>query len=332
MMKVPPAKCKKSRSSGMALISALLVIIVVTSILSTIYYNQTVKFRQVENASAISQSRWLLHAMTDGLRYFFQDNLSHGSQFNHLGEIWAIPLTDVNLATILKKYNVVDNALNLNNISVTYNVEDAQGRFNLTNLVVLQNDGAEKEKYINQMFKALAIEYGLSEAMTSSIIGRLKFFAKINNSSPGSAQALEIDKRAFFDGFEPSERAKLVAFFVVLPEKTKINANTTKDVVLKTLIPEASAETVRRFAARRLNNPFKSTDEIQAFLEDHQHGIKFNSELVTVRTDYFKIYAAIRSGDVVLSRAILVGRKAGLKPVTTIIDSEPEQYRFLNEK
>jgi general secretion pathway protein K len=331
MTRIRPPVYKENASRGMALVSALLVIIVITSILSTLYYNQTVKFRQVENVAAVSQSRWLLHAMTDGLRYFFQDNLSNGGLANHLGEIWALPLVDANFATILKKYNVIDKNLNLNNINVSYVIEDAQGRFNLTNLVVTAKDKAENIRYVNQVFKTLAIEYGLSDALAMTVITRLNFYKNSSSNAQSNEAFAEIDKRSLFDTFEINERAKLMAFFIVLPEKTQVNINTAKDAVLKALIPEASAETMQLFAARRLNKPFQSTDEIKEFLEGQQPGIKINKELLAVRTNYFKVYAAIRNGDVVVSRALLIGRNEGQSPITRVIESEPENYRFPNE-
>jgi type II secretory pathway component PulK len=171
----------------------------------------------------------------------------------------------------------------------------------------------------------------LSDALAMTVITRLNFYKNSSSNAQSNEAFAEIDKRSLFDTFEINERAKLMAFFIVLPEKTQVNINTAKDAVLKALIPEASAETMQLFAARRLNKPFQSTDEIKEFLEGQQPGIKINKELLAVRTNYFKVYAAIRNGDVVVSRALLIGRNEGQSPITRVIESEPENYRFPNE-
>jgi general secretion pathway protein K len=318
---------KPLSSNGMALISALLVIIVITSILSTLYYNQTVKLRRIENTTAVAQSKWLLHAMTDGIRYFLQDNLKNGRPVNHFGELWAIPVSDTNFEAILKKYQIVNRSVNTRNIFVSYKIEDAQSTFNLANLVETMNDARETTKRTQQMFRSIVIGHGLSDTLATALIKEVQSQVPRESARSANTAAIHLHEGLLFEGMQQSERVKLQSFVSILPEKTQINVNTAAEPILRALIPNATPTTLQKILTRRLVKPFVSAADFQEYLSSEQPGATVPGDTIGVRTDYFKVYMAIRNDEVTISRSVLVSRKIDRSPVTEVIKSEMDDFR-----
>ena len=82
------------------------------------------------NARDRVQAQWLQRTAIDFGRLVLVED-QRTSQYDHLGEAWALPLADGKVADFLKNTDIPDEIAN-----VTFNgqLSDAQGLFNLTNL------------------------------------------------------------------------------------------------------------------------------------------------------------------------------------------------------
>lgn len=330
-MKKPLYFCKKlAIQSGIALISALLVIILITSLLSVLYSNQVNRISNIENTSTIVQSRWLMYALIDGIRYLLQDDYIKGKPVDHLGEIWALPVSDSNLDTLLKKNQIIDTSLDAKNVFVSYKIEDAQGRFNLANLAGYDDQSNAKAIKSRIVFKLLILKLGVDQRIESILADKIKYLNQKINDNTGKivANDITITEAELLRNLNPNDVKLLDKYVFLLPEQTAININTVDEKILTALIPDISPITLLRLTEKRQKVPFTNLNDLAEFISTEQPALKFSIDLIDVKSNFFKVYAAIRYGNAVTSQSLLISRKNGRTPITEIIRSENENFKI----
>lgn len=323
--------CKRlAIQSGIALISALLVIILITSLLSVLYSSQINKISSIENNSTIVQSRWLMYALIDGIRYLLQDDYIKGKPVDHLGEIWALPVSDSNLDILLKKNQLVDTSLDTKNIFISYKIEDAQGRFNLANLAGYDDQSNAKATKSRIVFKLLISKLGVDQRIEGILADKIKYLNKKTNDSTGKTfvKDITVTEAELMRNLNVNDIKLLEKYVFLLPEQTAININTADEKVLAALIPDISPVTLLKLTERRQKAPFANLNDLIEFIRIEQPALEFSIDLVGVRSNFFKVYAAIRYGNAVISQSLFISRKDGRLPITEIIRSENENFKI----
>ncbi|MEF9995806.1 MAG: type II secretion system protein GspK, partial [Burkholderiaceae bacterium] len=116
----------RSRQRGAAVLLALFIATLATLIVTGLFYRQFVLLRTIENEQLAAQSRVLLRGALDWSRAILRGNTENKSvMFDALTEPWAQPLADMRLDTLGESSALAAKA------SLSGNIEDAEGRFNL---------------------------------------------------------------------------------------------------------------------------------------------------------------------------------------------------------
>ena len=113
----------------------MVVVTVIASLAGTLVWQQWRSVQAESAERARLQARWVLMGALDWGRLILRED-ARGSQIDHLGEPWAVPLQEARLSTFLAdgREDLEDNpALQA---FVSGAVSDAHSRFNLRNLVV----------------------------------------------------------------------------------------------------------------------------------------------------------------------------------------------------
>jgi general secretion pathway protein K len=277
---------------------ALFVATLATLIVTALFYRQFVLLRTIENQQMISQSRLLLRGALDWGRAILREDANRSS-YDALSEPWAQPLAETRLDQLGETGSIASLA------SIAGSMEDAQGRYNLHNLV---NNGEIVPKELESL-RRLASLLQLPTQTADLIAERMLESQGQGSSSddkPGSADAerprplplmLPRDITGV-QGISPEAADRLAPYIVVLDENTPVNANTASPEVIAARVPDLSLAEARSLVAERERiSYFNSTGEVRTRL-GAKGSVVTDAELSTNSRFFF-----IR-GEVKLDRAV----------------------------
>ncbi|POM17960.1 hypothetical protein CSX04_06262 [Burkholderia cepacia] len=155
---------------------------------------------------------------------------------------------DVPLSDLLPSDALTVNA-ELSRAWISGSVEDAQARFNLTNLVSRaapgkpwQSNGEGVLAY-RRLLGQLSLDPALAQPTADYMLRSLR-----DTNGPGGwpLQLVSVDDLARIPGYDAHAVAALAPFVTILPDLTVVNANTAPEPVLVAAIPTLSASQARR--------------------------------------------------------------------------------------
>src|SRR5256885_6500312 len=91
---------------GSAVIMAMLVVAVATTLVAGALWQQSALMRETENERALAQARWLLRGAIDWAGVILQED-ARTSSVDHRGEPWAVPLAEDRKSTRLNSSHLV---------------------------------------------------------------------------------------------------------------------------------------------------------------------------------------------------------------------------------
>jgi len=288
---------------GAAVLMALFVAALATLIITGLFHRQFVLLRTIENQQLTSQSRLLLRGALDWGRAILREDANR-SQYDALSEPWAQPLAETRLDQLGETASLAALA------TIAGSMEDAQGRFNLRNVV---ENGQVVEREL-QALRRLVTLLQLPEQTADLIAQRMQQAlppALVSDQS-GSFSAADLRERdkprplplmlpqdiAGIAGIDPAAVQRLAPYIVVLDERTPLNANTAAPEVIAARVPELTLAEARTLVAERDRlSYFNNTGEVRTRL-GNKGALVTDSEISTASRFFF-----IR-GEVKLDRAV----------------------------
>ncbi|MEP6609336.1 MAG: type II secretion system minor pseudopilin GspK [Burkholderiaceae bacterium] len=294
---------RPSHQHGAAVLMALFVAALATMIITGLFYRQFVLLRTIENQQLTSQSRLLLRGALDWGRAILREDANR-SQYDALSEPWAQPLAETRLDQLGETQSLAALA------TIAGSMEDAQGRFNLRNLV---DNGQIVERDLQALHRLVSI-LQLPEQTADLIALRMAQALPAapvlgQSGATSAADAAERDKPrplplmlpqdlAGIAGIDPSAVQRLGPYIVVLDERTAVNANTASPEVIAARVPELTLAEARNLVAERDRlSYFNNTGEVRTRL-GNKGSLVTDSEISTASRFFF-----IR-GEVKLDRAV----------------------------
>ena len=270
-----------ARQEGVALITAVLIVAIVASVAAALSLGQQVWLRQMENINERAQANALRLAAANWAMAFLARD-ARESKTDHLGEDWAKKLPPL----------PAEGAL------ISLSAEDAQGRFNLNNLVRNGQPSTPDIGVFQQLLRAAGADATLVEPLIDWIDpdsqprpGGAEDIEYLNASPPHRAanQPLtSVDELRLVKGFTPKLIESLRPHVVVLPQATSINVNTALPAVLTALVGDAGAPAAQSILDRRQREPFTEAAQFATMLPagvaapQASHGVTSNYFLVTI--------------------------------------------------
>lgn len=296
---------------GAAIITALLVVALVAIIASALLAQQS----QALTRTAAGVARAQASAYSDTALYWacgiLQEDARHDAQQktgDHLSEPWAAGIA----------------ALPVENAVVSGTLSDAQGRFNLNNLV---RNGKVDEPSV-QLFRRLLEALSLPPDLAYAVVDWID--ADSDVSSPGGAEdqtylarpapyraanhaLVMVDELAYVQGFDAKTLAKLRPFVSALAPITRINLNTAPIEVVKAVMPELSDSEQQALVKERLTRPFKDLTDIKARYP--KAAPQLLDQEVDAKSSFFTAQIAVSSGTVQIRTQALIQRIENKWPV-----------------
>jgi general secretion pathway protein K len=243
------------------------------TIIASLFWQQQVQVRSIENQRLQSQEQWILRAAIDWARAILKED-RNTSAVDYLGEAWAAPL----VASRLDQYVDTENAgTDLDNATLSGYIVDAQSRYNLNNLATNGVPDLQEIAVYQRLLASAGLNRGLA-TITATTIASTQSAQPTqggappdqNQSGPRPMNLEQVDDLLAIPGYTPDIVAKLQDLVVVLPRdssimaapgqtgsRTAINVNTASAQVLAARVGSISLAEAATLIAGRNPNYFK---------------------------------------------------------------------------
>ena len=271
---------------GAALIMALLVVALATTLSSMMLWRQDVWMRQVETQRDLSQTRLIAGAGIQWACAVLAYD-ARTSSFDHLGEPWAVKVPP----------SRVEGG------EVGGEMTDEQGKWNLNNM--LSGDGTINQKE-EEVFRRLLRVLELPPVLASALADWLDADSETSPDGAEDAYYLtlsppyrsanrplsDVDGLLRVRGFDAGVVERLRAHVTALPGYDRVNVNTATAMVLAALIPDLSLNEVQQLLVLRKNIPFRDFADFRARLPRPE--IAADSAQLDTRSRYFSVSVRAR--------------------------------------
>lgn len=298
-----------SRQRGAALITALLIAALAALVASQLLARQSRDLARMTQAAEVRDlDAYLAAGLAWARAALTADKLA--SSTDHAGEAWATPMA----------------AMPVEGAAVAGVLSDAEGRFNLNNIVSTNSD-VDLMRY-RRLLASLNLPGELADALRDYIDRNNdgayedSFYLSRNPPYRVANQPLATEMElARIHGYGDAVLAKLLPHVVALPLKadqrpTPLNLNTVDGVVLAAYA-DVSREAAARAIAERKRKPFNHVDDIRAHL-----GLPSTPTNTAVRSDHFLADFSVTRGGAARRGTALLAR--GADGETHIIRFEPK--------
>ena len=299
------------RQRGVAVITALLLTTLAITIVASLFWQQQVQVRSIENQRLQLQKQWILRGALDWARLILGEDKRIGIRYgdiDHLGEPWAVPLAETRLDQYVEKERAGD----VPDAALSGGMSDAQARYNIRN--VYRNgkiDDLEVARF-GKLLTLLGVNPSLSRATAVHIQSAQPQAAGSKGgqaAASGASTPLPMDIQHVDDllavpGFTPELLEKIKDYVVVLPaDVTTINVNTAQAEVIAAKVDTLSLSEASAVVAARQNRPFQRR-------EDALNSTSYNLDGLDVRTNYFFVNGNVRLNRAGMEMQALIKRES----------------------
>ncbi len=284
-----------ARQRGVAVVTALLLTTLSITIVTSLFWQQHVQVRSIENQQLQLQKQWILRGALDWARLILRQD-ANGSSVDHLGEPWAAPLVATELADQLDHEGAgIAGAL------LSGSIIDAQSRFNLRNLapagVIDLLEVAALRRLLTSLKLDPLLAPRIAELIAATYAGapaESDAMAVGRPHEPARARVLGVEgpeDLLAVAGVTPEILGKLKDFIVMLPITTPVNVNTASPQVLAAKMDDLSVEEVAALIAGRDRAYIRDEGDLNLRLQGKSAA---SNKDVSVSTNYFLVNADVR--------------------------------------
>ena len=307
------------RQTGVALITVLVVVAIISGIASSVILEQQFAIRRTENLLHGDQGILYLFALETWGKEVLITDVKEGAASDHLGENWSKVIPGV----------IIEGG------SVSGKIVDLQGLFNLNSLV---DEAGKVSDAAMQQFKCLLTEYAGSTISPDHIADATKDWMDPDQNVEADG-AEDLDYLSRDPGYRsagqhfvsPSElllidgmsyeawqniRPFVTAYAAPKEEDSYINVNTAPLELLKCLNSAENSQSIASDIVQYRDDtaPFESGDELLAFIK--QNGATdatLKKWRIDVKSSYFLLTSAVNIGNLSLGmhHLLLRDKKGG---------------------
>jgi len=299
---------RRPRQRGAALLTAMIIVTLVATLAAGMVWQQW-RAVQVEAAERSRvQSAWILNGALDWARLILRED-AKGSQYDHLGEPWAVPLAEARLSTFLAadKSNADDGPEAFLSGSIT----DAQSRYNLRNLVDANAVKKEEVAALKRLFQVINVAPSLADTIANAMNDALAAPTGGGSSAPVPLMPQNLEQLAWI-GVDEDSIKSMAPYVTLLPIRTAVNVNTAPKEVLIAAIDGLDLGTAERMVQVRQRQPFKTLQDLQNVLPGT---LKPTAQRANVLSAFFIVRGRLRLEDRVLEQSSLVERRGSTEVV-----------------
>jgi general secretion pathway protein K len=312
----------RERQRGVAVITALLLTTLAITIVASLFWQQQVQVRSIENQRLQLQKQWILRGALDWARLILRaDGIN--STTDTLDEPWAVPLAETRLDQYVENGRADVDA---SDASLSGDIIDAQSRYNLANLCWDKTANVCEKGEFNpaelavfaRLLSSVQLNPALANALADAMIASQ---IRVEGDTPSADKARPIGLEHIEDllavpGFSVEMIEKLREFIIFLPVKgaTALNVNTAPAEVLAARIDTLSLADANVLVASRKTASFLNTGDFINRLQGKSLGDA--SSKIDIKTSFFLVNGKVRMNRAGLEVQALIQRQG---PRTTLI-------------
>lgn len=299
---------------GAALLLALLVMALVTTLGGAAYWAQWQAWQQEAQQRQQVQAAWLMAGAIDWARHILREDVRANST-DHLAEPWALSLQDVQLSSVVALATTATEQLP--NASLSGHIVDAQSLFNLRNLVAANTGPGQGDPRLSDIdlraARRLFALLDLPEAELNVLASRLqqlwsygKPASGVTDQPGGPALLPQRFDQLTWLGLSSSTLLRLQHHATWLPQRTPLNLNTCNAIVMHSVLPEISLGQAQQLLFERNARHFDSLDDAQARL-----GLRLSilePQRFAVSSRHFEVHGRLQMDDQVYDEKALLQR------------------------
>jgi general secretion pathway protein K len=152
------------RQRGVAVITALLLTTLAISIVASLFWQQQVQVRSMENQRLHLQTRWILRGALDWSTLVLRQD-AYTNRYTALTQVWATPLAETRLDQYIERERIEGEVFDA---SLSGNIVDATSRYNLRNLVHKTAGGMAIDTVNLQIFQRLLTSLQINPALAKT--------------------------------------------------------------------------------------------------------------------------------------------------------------------
>ena len=294
---------------GVAVVTALLLTTLAVTIVASLFWQQQLQVRSIENQRLQLQKQWVLRGALDWARLILRED-GRNSKIDELNEPWAIPLAPTRLDQYVESATASGGA---GSAVLSGSIQDAQGRFNLTNLIDLSD--LAKQEGINQSaleaFARLLTSLRQDPALAKLIAQHMVAAARASLNSQADVvrpiSFVQLDDLLAVPGCTPQMINAIRSQTVILPAATPLNINTASPEVLAARVPGLSLADASAVANSRRQTAFQAVADLANRLPDQAKSLDDGS--LSVTSNYFLVNGAVTIRSAKLEIEALVERQ-----------------------
>jgi len=297
------------RQRGVAVVTALLLTTLAISIVASLFWQQQVQVRSMENQRLQLQTKWIQRGALDWasviLRQPFGGRIS-------LEQVWATPLAETRLDQYIERERVQGENFNA---SLSGQVYDATARYNLNNLATGGKRDLIETEVLGRLLTNLRQEPRLARPIADFVAAGQALTENLD--APGNTSTaqtprkgnpmplMRVDDLLAVQGVKPETVEALRPFVIVLPAQgTTVNVNTAPAEVLAAVLAGCSTSQANALVEQRKRVPW---NDVQQFLSEVQcRDEAVGQPKISITSNYFLVQSRIRLDRAALDAESLV--------------------------
>ncbi len=306
----------RTRQQGVAVITALLLTTLAVTIVASLFWQQQVQVRSMENQRLHLQTKWILRGALELSKLILKSRSGQELTITTLDQVWTTPLAETRLDQYIERERLENEVFDA---TLSGSMVDATARYNLLNL----SNQNQPDPVQVAIFAKLLTNLKLDPALAAKA-ARVVADADVGAGPPPAGTPAksvipirldQVDDLLAIPGFTKEIVDKLRDFVVVLPVQTPINANTASAEVLSAHIENFSMGEANALVAQRKRAAFRDKATTEAL---YLGGKQFTSGAkVDFVSTYFLVHSRIRLDRAALDAESLIEAKQG-SPATVL--------------
>lgn len=297
-------KRPSKKQCGVAVITALLLTTLAITIVASLFWQQQVQVRSIENQRMQLQKQWVLRGALDWARLILREDGKYSS-IDDLSEPWAVPLSETRLDRYVDaaSRDVAANAV------LSGSIQDAQARFNLTRLAANGQTERTEVAAFERLLSALRQNPSLARAAAEQIAASQRYSGSDTTRPIGF---LQVDDLLAVPGFTPAVMTAIRDEVIFLPRATPLNVNTASPSALSARLPALSLADAAAIVARRRTAAFRDLNDFNTRVP----GIASDPDKLSVSTRFFLVNGRVSMREAMLQVQALIERQG---PLTRVV-------------
>jgi general secretion pathway protein K len=310
----------RKRQRGVAVITALLLTTLAVTIVASLFWQQQVQVRSMENQRLHLQIQWILRGTLDWTKLILQQDGRDNAQYTSLQHVWAVPVANTRIDQYIDRERVQGEVFDA---SLSGQIIDANSRFNLTNLATEGKPVPASVEAFRKLLTQLRLDPGLATTAAQFVAaGQVPAVVPAGANAPAvvltpvkQMRTIELEDLLDVSGFTVEMIETMRKYVVVLPRRTSVNVNTASAEVISAMIPNFSLAEAQALVTQRDRAPWNDKSKFDLAVGQQRAA----SAELDIKSTYFLVQSWLKLDRASLNTEALIERELGGQANATVI-------------